>query len=169
MKGEEFSEVYHHREFGDFLISASAKGIQHIQRPATQFDSSAFKQGHILIHQTKQYLDDYFNRLNPSLEIPLDMGEMSEFQKKVLQHVREIPYGHTSSYLDIALRLGDKKLTRAVGHANATNPVPFLIPCHRVVGADGDMRGYIFGTKMKQQLLALENPEGFGIQAELFP
>ncbi|TES90066.1 MAG: MGMT family protein, partial [Anaerolineales bacterium] len=78
--------------------------------------------------------------------------------KKVRQTVMGIPYGQTATYTAIAARIGRPGAARAVGRANATNPIPFVIPCHRVVGADGDLRGYggAGGIETKKWLLKLE-------------
>jgi methylated-DNA-[protein]-cysteine S-methyltransferase len=85
---------------------------------------------------------------------------MSEFQAAVLKIVCAIPYGETRSYGQVALEIGRPGAGRAVGRANATNPIPLLIPCHRVIAADGSLRGYGGGEglKTKAWLLALERP-----------
>jgi O-6-methylguanine DNA methyltransferase len=80
----------------------------------------------------------------------------TEFQMKVWREVRTIPYGTTCSYQDIAERIGHPRAYRAVGAANGANPVPIIIPCHRVVGQDGSLRGYGGGLAMKERLLRLE-------------
>ena len=82
--------------------------------------------------------------------------------------MRQIPYGQTISYLDIATRLGDRNKVRAVGQANAKNPIPVFIPCHRVIGLNGDLTGFAWGVETKKKLLAIENPLVFGEQASLF-
>jgi methylated-DNA-[protein]-cysteine S-methyltransferase len=89
---------------------------------------------------------------------PIDWTEMTEFQKKVRKAVMGIPYGQTATYAEIAARIESVGAARAVGRANATNPIPFVIPCHRVVGADGDLRGYggAGGIETKKWLLKLE-------------
>jgi methylated-DNA-[protein]-cysteine S-methyltransferase len=87
----------------------------------------------------------------------------SRFQQRVWQTLQEIPYGCTRSYLDLAKELGDSALTRAVGRANATNPIAILIPCHRVIRSDGDLCGYAGGLWRKERLLLLE-----GSQMRLF-
>jgi methylated-DNA-[protein]-cysteine S-methyltransferase len=81
------------------------------------------------------------------------------FQQSVWAALREIPYGETRSYGELARQLGTSP--RAVGRANATNPICLIVPCHRVVGADGTMTGYAFGEKIKHRLLALEGAPVF--------
>ena len=79
------------------------------------------------------------------------------FDRRVWEEVRMIPYGSTSTYRDIALRLGDVRATRAVGTANARNPIAIIVACHRVIGADGDLPGYAGGLWRKKWLLAHES------------
>lgn len=78
------------------------------------------------------------------------------FQQKVWQALREIPSGHTSSYGELASKIGHPGSARAVGRANATNPICLIIPCHRVIGADGSLTGFAFGEKIKRRLLEHE-------------
>ena len=83
--------------------------------------------------------------------------EGTEFQKKVWAALREIPYGETRSYGQIAARIGDPKASRAVGMANNKNPLAIVVPCHRVVGANGSLTGYAGGLEVKEYLLKLES------------
>jgi methylated-DNA-[protein]-cysteine S-methyltransferase len=82
------------------------------------------------------------------------------FKQGVWALLREIPYGETRSYGDLARLLGDRNLAQAVGHANALNPISIVVPCHRVVAADGNLTGYAGGLERKRYLLDLEAPEG---------
>ena len=91
-------------------------------------------------------------------DLPL-ASEGSEFQKKVWAELRRIPYGETASYGDIARRLGyEPVISRAVGAANGANPIPIIVPCHRVIGSDGSLTGYAGGLERKKTLLDLEVP-----------
>jgi AraC family transcriptional regulator of adaptative response/methylated-DNA-[protein]-cysteine methyltransferase len=81
---------------------------------------------------------------------------VTAFQKRVLDELQRIPYGITRSYGEIAAAIGEPKAVRAVGRACATNPIPLIIPCHRVVGRDGSITGYAFGVDRKKQLLDME-------------
>ena len=94
----------------------------------------------------------------PSLELPLDI-RATAFQRRVWQELQRIPYGETRSYTDIARRIGQPKATRAVARACATNPVAFVIPCHRVVREDGDPGGYRWGMERKRALLERERDQ----------
>jgi O-6-methylguanine DNA methyltransferase len=87
--------------------------------------------------------------------LPLDI-EGTEFQKRVWGQVAAIPYGETRSYLQIATAVGSPRAVRAVGAANGANPVPIVVPCHRVIGAKGKLVGYGGGLALKQRLLELE-------------
>ena len=82
--------------------------------------------------------------------------EGTPFQQRVWQELRSIPYGETISYLELARRVGDAHAVRAVGRANGANPIPIVVPCHRVIGADGTLTGYGGGLERKRALLALE-------------
>ena len=88
--------------------------------------------------------------------LPICWGVMTGFQQKALSHVYAIPYGQLRTYNDIAHALGNPKTIRAVGRANATNPIPIVVPCHRVIGSDGKLRGFAGGLETKAHLLRLE-------------
>jgi methylated-DNA-[protein]-cysteine S-methyltransferase len=93
-------------------------------------------------------------------EFDLDLAPVGDgFQKKVWALLAQIPYGETRSYGDLALALGDRNLARAVGSANGQNPLSIVVPCHRVVGADGSLTGYAGGLERKRFLLALEESD----------
>ena len=87
---------------------------------------------------------------------------------QVWNQVADIPYGKTISYLDIARAIDNPKSVRAVGMANGKNPIPIIIPCHRVIGSNGNLTGYALGLNIKSKLLALENPKAFAPQGTLF-
>ncbi len=80
----------------------------------------------------------------------------TEFQKKVWEQLRKIPFGRLASYGEIAKQLGNPKASRAVGAANGKNPIPLIIPCHRVVGANGELTGFAHGLAIKEKLIGLE-------------
>ncbi len=100
-------------------------------------------------------LKEYFNRQRKEFDLKLEILG-TEFQKKVWNELTKIPYGETISYGELANRMGDKNLMRAVAAANGANPIPIIIPCHRVIGADGSLTGYGGGLDVKQKLLELE-------------
>jgi len=98
---------------------------------------------------------NYFAGQQANLDLPLDI-QASTFQRRVWKEIQSIPYGSTSTYSEIASELGEPNAARAVAKACATNPVSLVIPCHRVVGKNGDLRGYRWGEKRKKDLLTLE-------------
>lgn len=100
-------------------------------------------------------LKEYFSRQRKAFDLPLEFFG-TEFQKKVWNELTKIPYGETISYGELAERMGDKNKMRAVAAANGANPIPIIIPCHRVIGADGSLTGYGGGLDVKKKLLELE-------------
>jgi methylated-DNA-[protein]-cysteine S-methyltransferase len=100
-------------------------------------------------------LQRYFAGELFEFQLPL-APEGTPFQQRVWQELRRIPYGETISYLELARRVGDPKSVRAVGRANGANPIAVVVPCHRVIGADGSLTGYAGGLEKKRALLALE-------------
>ena len=103
-------------------------------------------------------LHEYLNGKRTAFTIPIDWSLFRPFQREALQAVFRIPYGETCTYYDIAVEIGRPSASRAVGRANATNPMPLVIPCHRVIGKDGKLRGYGGGEglKTKEWLLKME-------------
>ncbi len=108
----------------------------------------------ILLAAERQ-LAEYFAGARTEFDLPLQ-PDGSEFQKKVWQALREIPFGQTRSYLDLAKAVGSSKAARAVGAANGKNPLSIIVPCHRVVGSNGSLTGFAGGLETKAALLALE-------------
>ncbi len=108
-----------------------------------------------LIMRAYNQLEEYFEGKRKTFGLPL-APEGTAFQKKVWKALTQIPYGKTANYKDIALSVGNKKACRAVGMANNKNPIIIIIPCHRVIGANGGLRGYAYGLDIKKQLLDLE-------------
>ena len=100
-------------------------------------------------------LEEYFNETRSEFDLPLDLHG-TDFQKAVWNSVAEVPYGQTRTYGQIAEDIGNPGSIRAVGAANGANPVPIVIPCHRIIGADGSLTGYGGGIEIKRKLLVLE-------------
>ncbi|HKG51940.1 MAG TPA: methylated-DNA--[protein]-cysteine S-methyltransferase [Actinomycetales bacterium] len=101
-------------------------------------------------------LDDYFAGRRRAFDLPLDLRLARGFRRSVLTHLPEIDYGSTASYATLAAAAGSPRAVRAVGTACATNPLPVVVPCHRVVRSDGALGQYIGGTEAKHALLVLE-------------
>lgn len=108
-----------------------------------------------LVRETKRQLDEYFAGKRKDFDVPTRLNG-TEFQKRVWLALRDIPYGKTASYKDIAAAVGCPKGYRAVGMANNRNPISIIYPCHRVVGSDGSLTGYGGGLDVKAKLLELE-------------
>jgi methylated-DNA-[protein]-cysteine S-methyltransferase len=103
-------------------------------------------------------LKAYFRGELKEFDLPLAM-EGTDFQLRVWNALRAIPYGETISYAQLAERIGNPKAVRAVGLANGNNPIPIIIPCHRVIGSDGSLTGFGGGLSTKKKLLDLENKQ----------
>jgi len=108
-----------------------------------------------ILLEAERQLSEYFSGTRTEFDLPLELNG-SEFQKKVWRALREIPFGQTRSYLDLAKTVGSAKAVRAVGAANGKNPLSIVVPCHRVVGANGSLTGFAGGLDVKAKLLALE-------------
>jgi methylated-DNA-[protein]-cysteine S-methyltransferase len=102
-------------------------------------------------------LDEYLAGRRTSFDLPLDFRLTSGFRREVLRHLPEIGYGSTASYAAMAQAAGNPKAVRAVGSACASNPLPLVVPCHRVVRSDGTIGQYVGGAEVKQALLNLES------------
>ena len=100
-------------------------------------------------------LTEYFAGERREFDLPLKLSG-TEFQMSVLQALQKIPYGETTSYAEIAERIGRPKAVRAVGAANGRNPIPIIVPCHRVIGSHGELTGFGGGLDTKEALLRLE-------------
>ena len=108
-----------------------------------------------LLKQTVQQLDEYFEGKRKAFDVPFDI-DGTPFQRSVWNQLSKIPYGKTFSYRDVAQRIRNPKAVRAVGSANGRNPLAVIVPCHRVIAADGTLGGYGGGLQRKSLLLKLE-------------
>ncbi len=153
--------IYKKTLVGDIAIVETAGFITHLLFSTEVKLNEMVGKSHIvretpLIKKTQQQLDEYFSGTRKDFEIPLKpLG--SEFQEKVWEALKGIPYGETRSYKQIAEQIGCPTACRAVGHANNKNPISIIIPCHRVIGMNGKMTGYGGGIALKEKLLALES------------
>lgn len=128
-----------------------------LPRPATveTHDTGTHDTGEHLGTITQQ-LDEYFSGQRTTFDMHIDLSEITDFRRAVLEHLVTIPYGETRTYTQVAEAVGRPRAVRAVGSACATNPVPIVIPCHRVLRSDGSLGGYAGGLDMKRTLLELE-------------
>lgn len=108
-----------------------------------------------ILARARQQLAEYFARSRMTFDVPLAAAG-SEFEHRVWDVLKTIPYGGTTTYGEIARRLGDARDARAVGAANGRNPIPIIVPCHRVIGANGDLTGFGGGIERKRWLLEHE-------------
>jgi O-6-methylguanine DNA methyltransferase len=115
-----------------------------------------------LLSQAANELRDYFMGKLRVFYVPLDM-QGTDFQLSVWNCLRKIPYGETRSYAQIAEEIGKPKAVRAVGAANGSNPIPIIVPCHRVIGSSGKLTGYGGGLPLKKRLLELEGAWSMGL------
>jgi methylated-DNA-[protein]-cysteine S-methyltransferase len=141
----------------DFLVLSSAKGIKKLI-----IDDATDLKGLTKLRKDDPYLfnifpqlEEYFKFKRKKFDIPLDTGG-SDFQKKVWHDLRKIPFGKVITYKELALKNGGINYARAVGKAVGTNPVPIIIPCHRVINSSGSLGGYLCGVQFKEKLLELE-------------
>ena len=146
-------------EIGPIYLVASERGLQSVSfekkqvQMVTVLKKSSLEKN--VLVTTIQQLSEYFSGRRKSFDLPLDLVG-TEFQKKVWRQLLKIDYGKTFSYKDIAHQIKNKKAFRAVGSANGKNPICIVIPCHRVIAADGGAGGYSGGLKIKLKLLKLE-------------
>jgi methylated-DNA-[protein]-cysteine S-methyltransferase len=129
-------------------ITFAKDGRPAVPKPQWQEDAAA-------LSEPIRQLRAYFAGELETFDLPL-APEGTPFQQKVWGELLKIPYGNTTSYGDLAKRIGNPKASRAVGLANGSNPIPIVIPCHRVIGSNGKLTGYGGGLPIKEKLLALE-------------
>ena len=137
--------VAYDREGHDRVLEALAARLSpRILRAPRRLDTAA------------RELDEYFAGRRTRFDVVLDRSLSTGFRQQVQRHLSQIAYGHTESYKDVATLLGNPKAVRAVGTACATNPLPLVLPCHRVVRGDGSPGRYVGGAEVKRALLGLE-------------
>jgi methylated-DNA-[protein]-cysteine S-methyltransferase len=159
--------VLRNSPLGDIWIAVSEQGLTAIEWSRDEADfgeylTKRFKRpiqpDFEKVAPALQQLDEYLRGARKAFDLPIDWSLLRPFQRQVLQIVYAIPYGQTRTYGDIAHEIGNPPAARAVGRANATNPMPLVIPCHRVIGSDGKLHGYGGGEGLptKEWLLKLE-------------
>lgn len=143
---------------GDVLVARCERGLTHISfqegtKPVSPRDAWVKDKG--MLGDAREQLHAYFYGELQDFDLPLT-PEGTDFQQRVWDALLKIPCGETLSYADVAEMIGQPTATRAVASANARNPLPIVIPCHRVIGSDGKLRGYAGGLAIKAALLDLE-------------
>ena len=148
-----YGEIYE-SPVGALTILAGENGIQAIKFGKDEKVKSTGKASEMTRRAVKE-LEEYFQGKRKEFTVPC-VPEGTDFQKRVWEALTRIPYGVTRTYKEIAVEIGNSRASRAVGMANHKNPVPIIIPCHRVIGSDGRLTGYAGGLGVKEFLLNLE-------------
>lgn len=142
---------------GHLWLDADENGLTAVSFQEIDEDKNADQD--VLVH-TERQMEEYFAGKRQRFEIPLSIKKGTVFQKHVWEALQDIPYGESRSYKEIAAIVGSPKAVRAIGQANRVNPLPIVIPCHRVIGQDGKLTGYMGnaeeGVAIKRDLLLLE-------------
>ena len=146
---------YYDFSFGKFAVAEDGSGITDICLATDSLTGILNTCETPLLRQAKQQLNEYFGGLLVRFSLPLSLRG-TKFQLSVWSALQNIPYGATQSYKQVAAATGSPQASRAVGMANHRNPVMIVIPCHRVIGANGSLGGYSGGLALKEKLLALE-------------
>jgi O-6-methylguanine DNA methyltransferase len=151
---------------GPLMIASSDKGVCEIafgdNETEAQFLHHLRTRGfrpvpnQTAIAAVAEQLSEYFKGERNHFEVPLDVSGVSPFTQEVLKATTEVPFGHLTSYRGIAERIGKPAATRAVGNALGRNPIPVIIPCHRIVRSDSSLGGYTGGVRIKERLLTIE-------------
>jgi len=151
---------------GKILIKGSTAGVSSISfwKEDTQGDLTDVPE---CLKDCAQQLEKYFDGSLKEFDLKLDFGDAPPFHQEVWKMVKLIPYGRTRTYAEIAEIIDHHLAYRAVGHANGMNPLPIIIPCHRVIGKDGSLTGYAYGLEMKRWLLSHESPGQYMKQGDL--
>lgn len=151
---------------GTLLLAATEQGLVRVAYPSQGHDAALAQLAELVsprilnapgrLDEVARQLDEYFSRRRRAFDLPVDLRLSRGFRSSVLAHLRQIPYGATESYAQVAAATGHPRAVRAAGTACATNPVPIVVPCHRVVRSDGSPGGYAGGPDAKRSLLTLE-------------
>ncbi len=161
MSSEATEHTYYQSPIGTIKIVGTNLAVTTLSFVETEEEA---QHSSLALQQAINELDEYFQGNRKAFTVSL-APEGSVFQKRVWKALEAIPFGKTVSYQEIANQLGDPKATRAVGHANGSNPIALFLPCHRVIGSDGSLTGYAFGVERKKWLLDHESQY---IQGKLF-
>lgn len=156
--------------FGPLLLAATPKGLVKLSLPghdpeealedlATRI-SPRVLEAPARLDEARRELDLYFEGKLTEFDLPLDWSLSRDFRRRVLRSIARIPYGQTRSYTEMARRAGNERAVRAAGSACGSNPIPLVVPCHRVLRSGGALGGYGGGLPMKEELLRLEGVLG---------
>lgn len=151
---------------GTLLLAATEQGLIRVAYPNAGHEAALEQLAELVsprilnapgrLDPVARQLEEYFGHRRRVFDVPLDLRLAKGFRRGVLAHLQQIPYGSTESYAQVATAAGSPRAVRAAGTACATNPVPIVVPCHRVVRSDGSFGGYAGGPDAKRALLHLE-------------
>jgi methylated-DNA-[protein]-cysteine S-methyltransferase len=150
---------------GELLVAATERGVCRISfdpEPEAELEWLARAYGARVLRsprpldESRRELDEYFEGRRREFDLEVDLAGLPSFQQLVLEELQRVPYGATATYGGLADRIGRPRAARAVGGALNRNPVPVVVPCHRIVGSSGSLVGYAGGLERKRHLLALE-------------
>ena len=161
---------------GELILGATTEGLREIEFGSQVSDSAfverqrergldpvrleriedAAPEVQVILRRAASELREYFGGQRARFDIPLDWGRMAPFQRAVLEATATVPFGHVDTYAGIARKIGKPGATRAVGNALGRNPIPVIVPCHRVIRSDATIGGYTGGLGIKHRLLAIE-------------
>jgi methylated-DNA-[protein]-cysteine S-methyltransferase len=159
--------------FGPLLVAVTGRGLVRLAYPNESMDDVLWQLGRSVsprvlesprdTSEVRRELDQYFDGHRTEFDVPVDLGAMGGFRRRVLEAAERIPFGQVRSYTEVASDAGSPRGARAAGNALGSNPIPIVVPCHRVVHAGGGLGGYTGGLSRKVTLLTLEGvlePEG---------
>lgn len=155
-------------EAGLVRVAFETEGHEHILEVLAEKISPRILKNPRNFDRVAYQLEQYFDGTLHDFDLPLDLQLSTAFRRQVQLELGNIGYGQTRSYLQVAEHIGKPKAVRAVGSACATNPLPIVLPCHRVLRSDGSLGGYLGGLDVKTTLLRLENPSFAGSEQRLF-
>ncbi len=152
---------------GQLSVASTQSGLAHLALPCaagrglagwrqSHYPQAELREGYEPNRVAIQQISEFLDGKREIFDLPLDLRGTA-FQVEVYREVAAVPYGEWRSYAEVARRLGRPKAFRAVGAANAVNPIPLVIPCHRVLASNGQLQGYAGGLALKARLLAMEN------------
>ena len=164
--GIPISKTYYHSPIGRCVITGSGGKINSVIFEEASNDFA----GQLPTYMTKcaEELEAYFKGELKHFTVELNMNQGTNFQQKVWNELLNIPYGKTTTYLKIAEKVSTKKAVRAVGGSVGRNPFAVIVPCHRVIGSNGNLTGFAYGLEAKRWLLELEQAKCYGKQHKLF-
>lgn len=151
----EQSIEYFQSKYGLWRIEASNKGLSSLKWVEESWNCKDENPSEITELAAKE-LEKYFKKVLRRFSVPIDIQAGTEFQRQIWTELGHIEYGSTVSYQQLANEIGNPGSVRAVGAANGANPIAIILPCHRVIGSDGSLTGYAYGTNLKRALLLLE-------------